>query len=134
MGDDAKDVVRRLIHGMDSGDFGVFEELCASSYTCHFAGSPAPESRDEHKASAQAIYAAFPDMRHEIHDLVAEGDLVALRATPTGTHEGVFLGVEPTGKKVQFEVMALFRIVDGKIQEEWVVANIMGLQQQLQSP
>jgi predicted ester cyclase len=132
MDSDKKDVVRRLIDGMDSGDFGVFEELCSPVYACHFAGASAPESRDQHKATAQAIYAAFPDLRHQIHDLVAEGDLVALRATPGGTHQGPFLGIEPTGTKVRFDVMALFRIVDGKIEEEWVVADLMGLQRQLE--
>lgn len=74
---------------------------------------------------------AFPDLRHEIHELVAEGDVVALRATPRGTHQGEFLGIEPTGKKIGFDVMAFFRIVNGKIQEEWVVADLMGLTQQL---
>lgn len=131
MSNDGKDVVRRLIQGMDSGDFGVFEEHCSSTYRCHFAGADAPQGRDEHKATAQSIYSAFPDLRHEIHELVAEGDVVALRARPGGTHEGEFLGIAPTGKKVQFDVMAFFRIVDGKIQEEWVVADLMGLTQQL---
>lgn len=133
MGDPNRETVRRLIRGMDDGDFGVFDEVCAPGYLCHFAGAEAPQTRDEHREAARSFYVAFPDLRHEIHDLVAEGDRVVLRATAIGTHEGPFLGVEPTGAEVGLEVMATFRIVDGQIEEEWIVADLLGLQGRLRA-
>ena len=60
---------------------------------------------------------AFPDISFVIHDLVAEGDQVAVRWTFTGRHQGEFMGVAPTGKHVTFRGMAMLRMEGGKVVE-----------------
>ena len=67
-----------------------------------------------------AFWAAFPDLEIIVEDVVAEGNLVAVRWTSFGTHTGepLFPGVEPEGQETQLEAMALFRIENGKITEK----------------
>jgi steroid delta-isomerase-like uncharacterized protein len=74
---------------------------------------------------------AFPDLTHDIVDLVAEGDKVAVSVNVTGTYKGEFQGIPATGKQVSFTAMDILTIVDGKITEEWATADIMGLMQQI---
>ena len=56
---------------------------------------------------------AFPDARHAIDDLIAEGDRVVLRTTAQATHRGRFEGIEPTGRSVEFTGLVVYRIQSG---------------------
>jgi predicted ester cyclase len=62
---------------------------------------------------------AFPDLRFEVEQTVAEGDIVATRTTGTGTHKGEMMGAAPTGKKITFRAIDMFRVSGGKIVEIW---------------
>lgn len=62
---------------------------------------------------------------------IQQGDMVAWHARMSGTHEGAFMGIEPTGKAVTIEGIGMQRIVDGKIAEEWDIIDEMGLMQQI---
>jgi predicted ester cyclase len=79
----------------------------------------------------KGLRAAFPDFRPEIHWQVAAGDLVTTYKTYHGTHQGEFLGIPATGKKVSFYTVDAMRVVDGKITEHWGVATLLDLMQQL---
>jgi steroid delta-isomerase-like uncharacterized protein len=74
---------------------------------------------------------AFPDLRRNIVDMVAEGDKVAVSINVTGTYKGEFQGIPATGKHVSFTAMDILTIIDGKITEEWATADMMGLMQQI---
>jgi steroid delta-isomerase-like uncharacterized protein len=85
-----------------------------------------------HKQFIIAITNAFPDIHHDIVDLVAEGqDKVAVRFYATATHKGEFQSIPPTSKKVSFDGMNFFTIIDGKVAEGWVIVDMMGLMQQV---
>ena len=75
--------------------------------------------------------AGFPNYSGQIEDIVAEGDLVAIRATFQGTHRNEFMGVPPTGKDVTINAMIFYRMQDGKIVDFWMNADMAGLMQQL---
>jgi steroid delta-isomerase-like uncharacterized protein len=77
------------------------------------------------------IRAAFPDHDAEVVHMVAEGDTVATYKTFTGTHEGEFMGVPPTGNEVTIRVMDFVRYSDGQIVEHWNIVDVAGLLQQL---
>lgn len=84
--------------------------------------------------SAEAWFAAFPDLDHTVEATVAEGNMVVSRVLITGTHEGysdLYGGLEPTGE--EFEMLGLFmeRVEDGTIVERWVVENHLSLLNQL---
>ena len=61
------------------------------------------------------LSAAFPDAQHTIEQQIAEGDIVATRASVSGTHLGPFMGVAPTGKHMTWNVLLMDQIVDSKI-------------------
>ena len=126
-----KAIVRRLVEEMDKGNLDIFDELLSSDYVYHFPGSPEPLDGQAHKESARTFYEAFPDLHHSIEDQISEGDRVVTRMTNRGTHRGEFMGVQPTGRETVFEVIDIVRIASGKIVEEWIQADLLGLLQQL---
>jgi steroid delta-isomerase-like uncharacterized protein len=78
-----------------------------------------------------SFYAAFPDLTHVVHDQIAEGDTVINRLTAKGTHKGDFAGMKPTGRSVAITAMSSHRYVDGKLFEQRVQADFVGLLTQL---
>jgi steroid delta-isomerase-like uncharacterized protein len=85
----------------------------------------------EFEEALERFLTAFPDLRLKIEDAVARDDRVALRLTLTGTHEGEFIGVPPTGRSVEFAAIAFFRLEGDRIAEEWFSGDVYGLQCQL---
>lgn len=78
-----------------------------------------------------SIFTAFPDFHRTKEDTIVEGDKVVARYTATGTHDGEFMSVPATGKKVKFSWITIYRIADGKVAEEWLLFDQLGLLQQL---
>ena len=76
-------------------------------------------------------FEAFPDMHVSLDELIAEGDRVFLRSTLTGTHDGEYKGIPPTGRHVATECAEVFRIADGKFAGYWCMTNVAGLMRQL---
>ena len=74
------------------------------------------------------FFAAIPDHCATIIQLVAEGDLVYVYNRITGTHTGPgFLDHPPTGNKIEYDVVDMFRLRDGKLCEHWDVADTRAL-------
>jgi steroid delta-isomerase-like uncharacterized protein len=92
----------------------------------------APElTRDGWKAFVQSFYAGFPDLRMELHEVVATEDRAVLRVTYRGTHSGEFQGVPATGKKVAMTGIGMFAIHNGRAVENWAEINVIELMQQI---
>ena len=127
-----KQVVRQFFEAFDRHDIESMEQLVSTSdYSLHFSGMPTMDWNG-HKQLIAAITSAFPDIHHDIEDMVSEGpDKVAIRMNVTGTHNGEFLGVPQSGKKSSITSMDFFTIIDGKFVEHWVNADMMGLMQQI---
>lgn len=104
----------------------------ADDFVAHPPGSGAAD-RQAFKAMASSYYTSFHDMRHDLHELVAEGDFVAIRMTLTMRHAGEFAGIPATGRTVKVGVgeIALARIVNSKIAEYWFEFDSAGLLQLL---
>ena len=88
------------------------------------------------KQVVTAMRTAFPDLHFELHEMVAEGEIVAFRSTMTGTQTGPLSllpgrTLPPTGNKVSVPHMHFVRVVDGKTTDLWHVWNIPMMQQQL---
>jgi steroid delta-isomerase-like uncharacterized protein len=80
-----------------------------------------------------AVASAFPDYRWQIDHLIAEDDWLAAHFSDSGTHRGTFLGVPPTGKAIETQEFAFYRLEGGKIVEVWVTADDLATLRQLQS-
>ncbi len=125
-------VVRRNTEEVQGkGNFAVFDEVFSEDFLDH---TPQPNMVPD-KEGVRRLYAglrkAFPDFHAVIHWQTADGNLVTTFKTYYGTHKGTFLGIEPTGKTIQFETVDAMRVVDGKITEHWGVANLYSLVGQL---
>ena len=66
-----------------------------------------------------------------MEDLIAEGDKVVARNTVTGTHQGEYMGLPPTGKSITYREIFIFRVVDGRIAETWGVVDVLSQLKQL---
>jgi steroid delta-isomerase-like uncharacterized protein len=108
---------------------GPDESLCAPGYTSQVNGRKVDLAG--HKELAAHFYAAFPDLNHIIEDVVADEEKCAVRYVFHGTHEGDFMGVVPTGKRISAEGVSVFMIDDGKITETRTVVDMLGIMQQI---
>ena len=132
LSDAAKAVVRRNTEEVQShGNFDVFEELFADDFLDHTPQPNMTPNKDGVRDLYHTLRAAFPDFHADIHWQAADGELVTTYKTYHGTHEGMFLGMAPTGRKIQFETVDVMRVRDGKITDHWGVANLFSLMQQL---
>jgi steroid delta-isomerase-like uncharacterized protein len=127
-----KRLVRRFVEEFENGgNEPVADELLADRFVDHSPFPGVAPDRDGVKRLFAGLRTSFPDLRAEIHDLLAEADRVATRKTFRGTHRGEFLGMAPTGRAISFDVVDFVRIENGRIAEHWNVVDLMGLLQQL---
>ncbi len=128
-----KAVVRRFFEaGLNQRNAGIADDLLSPDFVSHFGGLPEPVHGREHwKELAAGYFTAFPDFQITLEDLIAEGDKVMARWVWRATHQGEFMGIPPTGKQVAVTGMGVYRIAAGKIAEEWVQDDVLGLLQQL---
>ncbi|HZD37140.1 MAG TPA: ester cyclase [Actinomycetes bacterium] len=74
---------------------------------------------------------AFPDLHVAVEDVIAEGDKVVSRNTVTGTHQGEYMGLPPTGKPVTYNEIFILRFAGGRIAEIWGVVDVLSQMKQL---
>ncbi len=108
----------------------VIDRQVAPDFFDH--GHPETAGPEGVKVQTRALRAAFPDLTVTIEDLVAEGDLVAVRATWRGTHQAPFRGVPPIGRRIELTCMAFWRCAGGQIRESWNLIDLPTLMRQLQ--
>jgi predicted ester cyclase len=86
----------------------------------------------DQKNSLSGLFLAFPDIYYEIGDVIAEDNKVVIRASFHGTHKGTILGIEPTGKHVNYiSEIFFFRIENGKIIERWMQLDLYNILKKL---
>ncbi len=105
--------------------------MLAPDFVPHNMMPGVPASLDGYKALHQSTLTAYPDFHTNIDDLFGEDDKVVMRFTLTGTHEGDFLGIPPTGKRINVSGTSIFRIANGRIVEHWGEEDVLGWMQQL---
>lgn len=112
----------------------VAHEILAEEFKVHALPPLKPIiGVDTFLTRVKAFHHAFPDVKYVVEDQVAEGDKVATRFSASGTHTNAFLGVDATNKKVTWTGIAIHHIKNGKIIENWVNADFLGLKNQLQA-
>jgi steroid delta-isomerase-like uncharacterized protein len=128
MPEENKALVRRLVDELQvQHDLSAIDRYCSTEFVDHDDES----DREASKAFFQMFFSAFPDLRAEIHDQIAEGDKVVTRKTFHATHKGEFFGVPPSGREINVQVIDILRVVDGKITDHWSGMDMMALMQQI---
>ena len=112
---------RRIVEEVfNAGNFDLLDELVVPGIAAHL-------KRD----IGGMLKQAFPDLHYAIEDHLAEGDRTAIRVTITGTNTGSFRGRPPTGKPMRWTGNVISRHADGKIVEQWIQIDMLGVMQQL---
>jgi predicted ester cyclase len=116
--DKNKAVVRRVFTEiLSQGKFEITDELYAKNYVNHDTSRDL--ALDQSQTNDRGWRSAFPDLEMTVEKEIAEGDLVTVLWRGRGTNTGVGNGLNATGKKVDGRGISIFRVVNGKIQEEW---------------
>lgn len=127
-----KSVIRRFSEEVvNKGNYAALKDLVHPDVKFDSKVAGVAPGIEGVKAVFSAMRKGFPDLACAIDELVAEGPTVAERFTFTGTHQGEFHGVAPTGKRVTMHGMAMFRVTDGRIAARWGVEDQLGLLRQL---
>jgi steroid delta-isomerase-like uncharacterized protein len=123
-----KQVIQRLAAAINSGDLEDLDEILAADYVRH---DPNPllegVGRAEYKRAFSRLRAAFPNGQWTIEELLSDGDRVVGRWTFRGTHTGQFFNIPPTGREVTYPILAIYRIENGRIAEDWHLFHSIAL-------
>jgi steroid delta-isomerase-like uncharacterized protein len=125
-------VVRRYYEAWNDADFEVLKEIIAADAESHSPFGPdVPPGPEGEQQEIDLYHSGFSDAKIDVEDVVASGDKVAVRWTGTGTHDGEFMGIEPTDREVEVVGFSVSQLEDGKIIESWGLFDAFGLMQQL---
>jgi steroid delta-isomerase-like uncharacterized protein len=130
-------IVDRFVNELwNARELSVADEIFAPRCITHQlrSGEPitsAPRDPETLKQHVRDWVNAFPDLQFTIEQTVASEDRVASHLTMRGTHNGAWMGVSPTGKQISITMIVIHRIEAGKIVEDWVLVDSLGLFQQL---
>jgi steroid delta-isomerase-like uncharacterized protein len=128
----AKAVIRRFSEEIvNKGNLEVLEELVHPDVDFSTKIADLPRGIEGVRKLFSDLHRAFPDAACNIEDMLGEDDMVAERFTFVGTHKGPYRGMEPTGKLLTLQGMAMFRVVDGKIAARWGLEDTWGMMKQL---
>ena len=123
---------RYFLELMNQGKFDIIPEIMTSNVAFRIPTLPEPiRGHDGITGFVTGLRTGFPDLQFEIERQVTEADKVAMRWYISGTHNGTFLGMPPTGNKIHDQGVDVFLFQGGKISEIWVNENDLGLMKQL---
>jgi steroid delta-isomerase-like uncharacterized protein len=124
--------MRRLYDLINAGEIDGFGELLAEDFVEHEETPGLEPTKEGVKQFFHMYKAAFPDLRMEPQDVLVAGEKVVARARATGTHQGEFLGLPATGKRVDVQLIDIVRFGDdGLAREHWGVFDALAMLQQL---
>src|SRR4030042_171928 len=106
-------------------DFSKLDEIMRDDYIQH--NEDTPQGKAGFKQFFEQMFKAMPDFSYTMKKIIAEGDTVMMYSTTTATHKSEWLGNPATGNKLNFDVVDIFRIENGKIAEHWDVADTLKL-------
>ena len=129
MSDANKKVVRRLLELYNDADWDGLDDVMSADYTHHNNG--ASMTLAQFRRGAAWVRAGIPDFHIEIEDVFAEGDRVAARGVGRGTHLGSMFGEKPTSRPVALHITVIYRLLDGRVAEDWETMDEYDLRRQV---
>jgi aspartyl-tRNA synthetase len=114
-----KAIYRQYLERCNAHEFATLDEFVDRDVRVN--GHPL--GLDQYQEGLQRVVDAFPDYHWHLDQLLGEGDYLAARFTDSGTHQGIFLMIAPSGTFITTQEFAFYHVVDGKIAEVWVTAD-----------
>ena len=115
-----KALVRRFLEAQSKGEVDTVKEMLAPDFVEDGWSQEEPDHRERYLRGLAEEQAAFSDIRYIIEDQIAEGDKVMTRWRGRGVHDrGEYVGLAPTGREAESQVIDVHRVEGGKIAEEW---------------
>ena len=133
----AKRIIERFVEELWNGrSLEVAEQIFSEDCVTHqlrsgVVAEPVRRGPQEIKEHVSGWLKSFPDLRFHIEQTIAEGDRIVTQLVMEGTHQGAWMGIAPTGKRIQIRMITIHRIANGKIVEDWVLVESLGFFQQL---
>ena len=131
MADAHQTVVFRWLAAGDAGDFEAFDELLHADVVVHAPLGLSTTNAEQEKAVWKDALAAMPDLRHEVQEVVVDGNVEMARVVVTGTMTGGFAGIEGAGRGFRIDQAVITHLLDGKVVEAWEIADIAALRAQV---
>jgi predicted ester cyclase len=125
-----RNLARQFFAEQDKLRGGPAPELCAANYRAWLGGNPTID-RAGHEGFAKAFYAGFPDLRHEVEQVIATEEQVAVRFVLHGTNTGSLFGMPPSGKPATIAAHVLMRVTAGKVTELFGIFDEAGMLRQI---
>jgi predicted ester cyclase/quercetin dioxygenase-like cupin family protein len=126
-----RDIVKKYHQVWSDGQVANLDKFMSPDFVCHFIDGLEWKGIEGAKNSISSHKISFPDWKEEIVDIIAEGDKVVTRYKSTGTHKGIFNGLDSTGIKVTIFETSIYRIANGKLVEQWGFPDALSLDRQL---
>ncbi|MFE3059474.1 ester cyclase [Nocardia sp. NPDC059239] len=117
----------------NEGDWSFAEEIVDPDVVFHdqIREGRFPPGRAGMRAAMEVVRTGMPDFTLDVHEMIAEGDLVVIRWSSTATHAGMFNGFPATGRVATLYAISMVRIADGRIVEGWQEADQLGMGRQM---
>lgn len=127
-----KEAMSRFVKFINTADGQLAKELISPEAVFHVPGRAEPMRGPEgYLAIIGMMRSGFPDIQWALDELIIDEDKVAARFTMTGTHQGAFLGIPPTGKPIRVKAINIYHFSNGQIIEEYGQPDLLGLMQQI---
>ena len=129
----SESVVARWLAAGDSGDVEAFDDLQHDDVVVHAPRGLSSEGLDAEKQVWRDAVAAMPDLRHEVQEVVTEGNVEMARVVVTGTLVHDFAGVSGAGRSFRMDQAVICHLESGKVSEAWEIADVGSLVEQVSS-
>ena len=129
--DARRTVVFRWLAAGDAGDLDAFDQLLHPDAVVHAPLGLSTTSIEAEKAVWREALASMPDLRHNVQEVVVDGEVEMARVLVTGTMAANFAGVEGAGRSFRIDQAVITHLRDGKVIEAWEIADIAALRSQV---
>ncbi len=127
-----KEIIQRFVEFINTANEELSKELISKDAVFYAPTSPEPlRGPSGYMEVLRMMRSGFPDIQWAVEDMVIENDIVAIRFTLQGTHQGDFFGIPATGKSIKVNAMNFYYFQEGQIIKEYGQPDIFGLLQQI---